>query len=562
MHSRTYQLGLILLAVMTTAEPLFAQQSKTMSNGLKQRVVGPQMEWTIDDTENFDPSWIHIKFVEGSDVDLQQLLPDVAAIFVDGQGEAIQGVNEVLAGAAEVVRSFPGEKAYYRNLKAKGEAASGAVGPDLSLWYNVRVTDNRQGLVDKINALNELEVVEIAHPAPVCDTATIFDLPLLDPFLFTISGYLPPGGTPDFTAQQDYLYDTPVGLDAPSAWAVGGGRGMGLKFIDVELGWTYDHEDFSADQLFYQHPNDDPVYRDHGTAVVGEVCAADNGYGVIGFAPDIQWGAVGITVGEWPVVPHYFMEAAEALDPGDVWLIELQMFPAGFSATPMEYLQVNFDAIWTSSFALDVICVEAGANGSQNLDSAAFNGLFDRNVRDSGAIVVGAGTPTGRVAESFTNYGSRMDVHAWGSQIVTTGYGDLQDQGPATTEYTASFGGTSGASPMAVGSALCLQGIKKLYTGSPYTPIEMRELLNMTGIDHLDPVREIGPRPDIGAAMAKVFSSVLFGDTNGDGMVNLLDVADFVDAIGSTEFLPEADINRDGIVNLLDVAPFIDLLNN
>ena len=335
-----------------------------------------------------------------------------------------------------------------------------------------------------------------------------------------------------------------------------------MKFIDVELGWTYDHEDFSADQLFNQHPNDDPVYRDHGTAVVGEVCATDNDFGVVGFASDVQWGAVGITVGEWPVVPQYFMEAAETLDPGDVWLIELQMFPGGFSATPMEYLQVNFDAIWTSSFALDVICVEAGANGSQNLDSAAFNGLFDRNVRDSGAIMVGAGTPSGRVAEFFTNYGSRMDVHAWGSQIVTTGYGDLRDLGPDSTEYTAQFGGTSGASPMVVGSALCLQGIKKRYTGEVYTPIEMRELLNSTGIDHLDPSSEIGPRPDIGAAVELVLSEVVFGDINGDSTVNLLDVSGFIDAIGSSEFVPTADINCDGIVNLVDVGPFIDLLNN
>ncbi|MEM9411154.1 MAG: PKD domain-containing protein, partial [Planctomycetota bacterium] len=51
------------------------------------------------------------------------------------------------------------------------------------------------------------------------------------------------------------------------------------------------------------------------------------------------------------------------------------------------------------------------------------------------------------------------------------------------------------------------------------------------------------------------------GDINGDGLVNLLDVAPFVDAIGSGEYVPAADINGDGLVNLLDVNPFIDLLN-
>lgn len=51
-----------------------------------------------------------------------------------------------------------------------------------------------------------------------------------------------------------------------------------------------------------------------------------------------------------------------------------------------------------------------------------------------------------------------------------------------------------------------------------------------------------------------------FGDVNRDNAVNLLDVAGFVDAIISGDYLPEADTNFDGNTNLLDVSPFIDLL--
>ena len=57
------------------------------------------------------------------------------------------------------------------------------------------------------------------------------------------------------------------------------------------------------------------------------------------------------------------------------------------------------------------------------------------------------------------------------------------------------------------------------------------------------------------------FEIVRPGDVNLDGTVNLLDVEDFVDRIGSGEFQQEADINRDGLVNLLDVNPFIALLS-
>ena len=53
---------------------------------------------------------------------------------------------------------------------------------------------------------------------------------------------------------------------------------------------------------------------------------------------------------------------------------------------------------------------------------------------------------------------------------------------------------------------------------------------------------------------------VVLGDVNGDGVVNLLDVAPFVDQIVWNAFDIAADINQDGVVDLLDVEPFIDLL--
>ena len=56
--------------------------------------------------------------------------------------------------------------------------------------------------------------------------------------------------------------------------------------------------------------------------------------------------------------------------------------------------------------------------------------------------------------------------------------------------------------------------------------------------------------------------TVLLGDINCDGEVNLLDVGPFVDALISGRFEPKADINQDGTVDLLDVGPFVDLLTN
>ena len=53
----------------------------------------------------------------------------------------------------------------------------------------------------------------------------------------------------------------------------------------------------------------------------------------------------------------------------------------------------------------------------------------------------------------------------------------------------------------------------------------------------------------------------VLGDVNCDGVVNLLDVTPFVDAITSGEYNIKADINQDGAVDLLDVQPFVDLLS-
>lgn len=55
---------------------------------------------------------------------------------------------------------------------------------------------------------------------------------------------------------------------------------------------------------------------------------------------------------------------------------------------------------------------------------------------------------------------------------------------------------------------------------------------------------------------------LLLGDVNRDGVVDLLDVAAFVEALQSSEYKPEADINQDGVVDLLDVAPFLELFED
>lgn len=54
---------------------------------------------------------------------------------------------------------------------------------------------------------------------------------------------------------------------------------------------------------------------------------------------------------------------------------------------------------------------------------------------------------------------------------------------------------------------------------------------------------------------------ILRGDVNCDGVLDLLDVAPFVEQLTSGKFSDKADMNADGAVDLLDVGPFIDALS-
>lgn len=490
---------------LTAILALLALPPAATALDLATRSVGPARTWIASDLAGFSADCVHVKFVEGSDVTLR-----------DGRLAGAPGVDlaPVAAALARVdVRSiaptFAVDRARARDWKARGEAQSGRPGPDLSLWFTLRIAGGPAAVAALVNDLNAAVAVEIAHPEAIPELAVV-SVPGVEPARAAAEPL-----TPDFSLQQGYLYNPPVGLNAPAAWAYAGGNGAGGKFIDVELCWTEDHEDFPFARLFYVGgATQDPTYETHGTAVLGEVVGQRNGYGVNGFAFGIDgYGVVAVTVAEWPTVPHYFQEAVDHLAAGDVWLIELQMYPPGRQATPMEYLQVNYDVIWTGVWARDVICIEAGANGSQNLDDPSWGGIFNRSIRDSGAIMVAAGTPSGLVAESFTNYGSRMDVHAWGSSIVTTGYGDLYNGGTLQTRYTGSFNGTSGASPMVAGSALCLEGIARAAFGSPLTPVQIRSALRDTGTPQQG-TRLIGPRPNLGAAAARILETAAVPEAN------------------------------------------------
>jgi serine protease len=382
-------------------------------------------------------------------------------------------------------------------LATQARSRSGLPAPDMASWYHLTLpagADVAAALAD----LTALPSVAWAYPAPE---------PALPPV------------TPDFTGMQGYQRPAPQGVDADHARRDPRSRGAGIRIVDLEYDWNPFHEDllldWSSDLGGSRFPRNTSFADEHGTAVFGELVAEQNSYGVTGGVPDAAMFGISpmqrLDGGRVSYRPASAMShVATLLSPGDTLLIEQQTVGpnGGTRYVPLEWIQSVFDAT-TLLTRLGVVVVATGGNGGENLDGPEFQGRFDRSVRDSGAIIVGAGLSTTRARLSFSVYGSRVDLQGWGHNITTSGgNGNLQggtDPANRNIRYTRSFGGTSGAGPIVTGAVVAIQSYLEA-TGRPvWTARQLNNLLKATGTPQGgDPAQHIGPLPDLRAALAVV----------------------------------------------------------
>ncbi len=343
--------------------------------------------------------------------------------------------------------------------------------------------------------------------------------------------------TPNFENFQGYLFsiEDEGGTDSIFGWDFEGGAGENVTVVDMEYDWILNHEDLNfTDAILYDENGINltgtPIIRDtypdyqsehHGTSVLGEIAAKRNGFGVTGMAYNSNIKVVSSYTSEYGYSnSDAIIRATSVLNEGDIILLEAQTTREADSGTdkfiPIEYYQAEFDAIKTAT-ANGIIIIEAAGNGNQNLDNQSlFGDRFQQNVRDSGAIIVGAGAPpsgnygTPRSKLSFSTFGSRVDVQAWGWEIYTTGYGDIYNKGETKT-YTSTFGGTSGASPIVTAICAQIQGhYKALNSGDVLTSTQMRDILKnplhsykQTG----DLTKNIGNFPNIKLIFTNYFNA-------------------------------------------------------
>jgi len=407
------------------------------------------------------------------------------------------------------------------------EAISGKQLTDFNLIYHVEVVDPDEA-VRVMRELNITAGVDKVYPKRKSYPASLSTVP-------------------DLTGQQNYLYSNESygGLNAQAVWSAGA-RGAGVFVMDDENGWNFSHEDLPLDYpddawgIGLTTPMDcymagtvciDAVA--HGTAVAGIIAAQDNGHGTTGFAPDVDLKTIASSlVG---MLDNVDGVGSDDLPQGSIFLNEAQtpgrLSPWGSSCYPDPYgcvpLTIDPEDFAAAEIltAFGVLVIEAGGNGSVDLDDSAT--YYPDEVRlyehDAGSIIVGASQGSNHQKFSYSNYGTPVDAYAWGQGVVTTSAPNdvspgLYDWTPGTGSnppnddpnayYTNKFGGTSSATAMVAGAAALLQSYAKNVMGEPTTrylmPLKMREILTTTGIVQSGGGGNIGKQPRLDRAITAV----------------------------------------------------------
>ena len=429
---------------------------------------------------------VELKFQHGSDVRLVVDPGQPGTYRLVGPPLEVEAVDLYLQSlGARPKRIFLQSDDWLVAWREAGERRSGRALHDLTQFFQVELPGD-VAVGEVCDVLNSFAVIELAYPLGAVSDPTLAAPPQ-------------PGNAPDFEAQQGYRRPAPLGIDADYGRTFGGASGVGTRIVDVETGWTDDHEDI-AHASQGQYVGFAPLHYpwDHGTAVLGELVGEDDGSGVHGLVPEaeIRLSTHQGVVGQ---IPASVANAAAEASPGDFVVLEVQCSGGVPGPYPCEYVPSTFATVETAT-ANGIHVFAAAGNGARNLDAGTYGGLFDRAMRDSGAVLVGASNGSSLVPASFSNFGTRLDAHGWGLSVTTCGYGDLFGAPNAREEYTAVFSGTSSATPIVTGAGVMLNGIHRETYGSDMDPLALRSVLTLTGTPQTSGVY-IGPRPDVRAAI-------------------------------------------------------------
>ncbi|MBY0261702.1 MAG: S8 family serine peptidase, partial [Phycisphaerales bacterium] len=336
-----------------------------------------------------------------------------------------------------------------------------------------------------------------------------------------------------YRADQQYLFPTTQGVNAFGVRLFPGGFGEGVRVADLEYSWNLTHQDLPPITTLGGANAVDPFSStNHGTAVIGQLFARENGFGITGAVPSCVPYVAPVNFTTGYNLAGAVTTTTAAFRQADVIVIEQQLSGPNRTNTssdvgyiPVEWNRGIYNAVVTA-IGNGVHVVMAAGNGFQNLDAAVYGtgngGHYPfQSANDSGAIIVGAGcaavngSSTARSRLDFSNYGSRVNLQGWGENVVTLGYGGRYSAEGMNLWYTGSFNGTSSATPIVAGAVAVYHSVLRAYNGATPAPNFTRSFLTSFGAAQTTGTfpasQNIGPLPDV---LATLNGTILFAPAN------------------------------------------------
>lgn len=283
--------------------------------------------------------------------------------------------------------------------------------------------------------------------------------------------------TPLFTDKQPYYGKQGNNFYAFYQQTQYAGKGITVHLVDDDF--ESQHEDLVCqDTSYYDSLTEVHGIGNRGIANAGILLAGNNTFGIVGMIHEAK--LIFYRTDAWTQVNN------DGVNPGDIVIIN--------HVTPRGPLICDADSrsVLKKLLLKGAIIVIPAGSGNRNLDNDAR--CKDMGEVENVVLVTSSSSATGeRVSD--TNYASFPGVvNIWGTKdMVTLGYGDLQNAPVINRKYTSHF---KGDLALVGGTLAAIQGFMIQQKNKYLNAMEMIDLIhktsNLDGLNH-----SIGYRPDL-----------------------------------------------------------------